>query len=202
MPAEARARWAHPTGSRRMATVPPPKTSPRQARLAATISPPRWRRWLILGLLFGLSYGLTQRLLDVRWGEGSTKAPSFQPTSPPGGTPLEELRREKGENPKPLAADLEELSRNQRKEKEKGEAIQREQSDRQNAAREEEKQRLENDRRRLEELGRTPEPTNQALPVPTPAAPQLPPPEPEALPPTQATPPAPPTPNEAPTTVP
>lgn len=161
-----------------MATAPPPHTRPRQVRQAAIASPPRWRRWLLLGLCFGLGYGLTQRLLDVRWGEGSTKAPSFKPKSPPEGTTLEELRRREGSQPKPLAADLEELSRQQKEEKEKEAGAQREEAERQNAAREAEKERLESDRRRLEEMDSSPEPTPQAVTEPSLEAPVLPPPEP------------------------
>ncbi|MFN6354089.1 MAG: hypothetical protein ACK40D_14585 [Cyanobacteriota bacterium] len=161
-----------------MATAPPPHTRPRQVRQAAIVSPPRWRRWLLLGLCFGLGYGLTQRLLDVRWGEGSTKAPSFKPKSPPEGTTLEELRRREGSQPKPLAADLEELSRQQQKEKEKEAGAKREEAERQNAAREAEKERLESDRRRLEELSGSEQPTSPELPLPPPAAAPLPPPEP------------------------
>lgn len=102
-----------------MATAPPPTTRPRQARRAPTPPAPRWRRWLLLGVLFGLGYGLTQRLLEVRWGEGAPKAPAFKPTSTPSGTTLEELRGQHGEKAKPLTADLEELARKQREEKEK-----------------------------------------------------------------------------------
>ncbi|MFM7640772.1 MAG: hypothetical protein ACKO45_04395 [Cyanobium sp.] len=164
-----------------MATAPPPPTRPRQVRQAAIASRPRWRRWLLLGLCFGLGYGLTQRLLDVRWGEGSTKAPSFKPKSPPEGTTLEELRRREGSQAKPLAADLEELSRKQQEEKEKEAGAKREEAaERQNAARDAEKERLESDRRRLEELNGSeePTPTTPELPLSPPAAAPLPAPEP------------------------
>ena len=51
-----------------MATAPSPTTrTRRQARLAPP--EPRWRRWLLLGLFFGLGHGLTQRLMEVRWQE-------------------------------------------------------------------------------------------------------------------------------------
>ena len=179
-----------------MATAPPPTTRPRPARRAA--SGPRWRRWLLLGLFFGLGYGLTQRLLEVRWGEGSTRAPAFKPKSTPSGTPLGELRQQKGDNSQPLAADLEKLARQQREEKEKQEALKQEQTQRQNAAIEEEKKSLESGRRRLEEMGNsqeplTPEPT-------TPEVPQLPPPTPPPI--EQPAPPAAQAPREAPATTP
>lgn len=155
-----------------MATAPPPSTRPRQVRRTAPTPVPRWRRWLMLGLFFGLGYGLTQRLLEVRWGEGTTRAPAFQPKATPAGMPLEELRRQKGESAKPLPTDLEELARKQREEKEKAEAAKQEASDQEDAANEEEKNRLESERRRLEESAL--EPSNPS--VSTPVAPDLPPP--------------------------
>jgi len=179
-----------------MATAPPPSTRPRQARRAAP--PPRWRRWLLLGLFFGLGYGLTERLLEVRWGESSTKAPAFKPKSTPSGIPLGELRQQKGDNSTPLAADLEELARKQREDKEKQETLKQEETQRQNAAIEEEKKSLESDRRRLEELNSSPQPPT---PEPTtPEVPQLPPPTPPPI--EQPAPPAAQAPREAPATTP
>jgi hypothetical protein len=102
-----------------MATAPPTSTRSRQGRQDPTPPAPRWRRWLLLGLLFGLGYGLTQRLMEVRWGEGSPKAPAFKEKSRPSGTTLDELRNQQGEKPKPLPADLEKLGRQQREQKEK-----------------------------------------------------------------------------------
>jgi hypothetical protein len=160
-----------------MATAPPPSTRPRQVRRTAPPPAPRWRRWLLLGLFFGLGYGLTQRLLEVRWGEGTTRTPSFQPKATPAGTPLEELRRQTGENTKPLPTDLEELARKQREEKEKAKAAKQEASEREATANEAEKNRLESERRRLEES--TLEPSNPS--VSTPMAPDLPPPTPVPL---------------------
>jgi hypothetical protein len=178
-----------------MATAPPSTTRPRPARRAA--SAPRWRRWLLLGLFFGLGYGLTHRLLEVPWGEGSSKAPTFKPKSTPSGTPLGELRQQKGDESKPLAADLEDLARQQREEKKKQEALD-EQTQRQDTAIEEEKKRLEADRLRLEEMGSSQEPpTPEAT---TPEVPQLPPPTPPPI--EQPAPPAAQAPREAPATTP
>jgi len=166
-----------------MATAPSPTTrTRRQARLAPPA--PRWRRWLLLGLFFGLGHGLTQRLMEVRWQENSNRPPAFRAKSPSGGTSLEELRRRQGDQTKPLAADLDTLAREKRDQQQKQEAAKREEAARLNAAQQEEKERLDSERRRLEEFNRPPEPAASApdrqqdsLPV-TPPTPELPPPEP------------------------
>lgn len=168
-----------------MATAPSPSTrSRRQTRPAPPA--PRWRRWLVLGLLFGLGHGLTQRLLEVRWGDDSNRPPAFRAKAPSGGTSLEELRRRNGDQDKPLTADLETLARQKRNEKQKQEAAKRDEAARLKAAQQEDKDRLESDRRRLEEFNSPPEPAASA-PVhqeqtqpSTPPTPELPPPEPFA----------------------
>lgn len=173
-------------GLRRMATAPSPTNRPRrQARPPRPL--PRWRRWLLLGLLFGLGYGLTQRLLEVPWGEDSSKPPAFRAKPPSGGLSLEELRKQQAGKDQPLPADLEALGRRKREEQQKQEAARREEAERQKAALQEEKNRLENDRRRLESFDSKPDtPTldplreEGALP-PTPTAPDLPPPDPFAM---------------------
>jgi hypothetical protein len=156
-----------------MATAPPSTPRTRPARRSAP--PSRWRRWLLLGLLFGLGYGLTQRLLEVRWGGDATKAPAFKPKSSPAGTSLQEMRGEKSDNAKPLPADLDALAREQREEKAKQEALQGKQKEQDNATNAAERERLESDRRRLEELNRPQEPPPPE-PTPQPVAPELPPP--------------------------
>lgn len=165
-----------------MATAPSPASrSRRPVQPAAT--PPRWRRWLVLGLAFGLGHGLTQRLLDVNWEEGSRRPPVFRGASPPG-TSLEELRRQSGDKDKPLLTDLEALSREKQEAKENVEAAKREAAERQKASLQEEKDRLDSERQRLQEIENTPEiPADEpagprGTPPATPTAPELPPPVP------------------------
>jgi hypothetical protein len=168
-----------------MAPAPSSTNRPRrQARLAPPA--PRWRRWLLLGLLFGLGYGLTQRLLALRWEDDGSRPPAFRAKAPSGGTSLEELRRRHGDQARPLTADLETLARQKQEEQKKKEAARREESARLEAAKQEEKTRLENERRRLEELNRPPEPeASEPIRQPdpmlsTPPTPELPPPVPSA----------------------
>jgi hypothetical protein len=168
-----------------MAPAPSSSNRPRrQARLAPPT--PRWRHWLLLGLLFGLGYGLTQRLLALRWEEDGSRPPAFRAKAPTGGTTLEELRRRHGDQGKPLTADLEALARQKQEEEKKKDAARREEASRVEAAQREEQTRLESERRRLEELNRSPEPAEPEPIRPsisspsTPSAPELPPPEPFA----------------------
>jgi hypothetical protein len=164
--------------------APAPSSSNRPRRQARPAPPPsRWQRWLMLGLLFGLGYGLTQRLLALRWEEDGSRPPAFRAKAPSGGTSLEDLRRQHGDKDEPLTADLETLARQKQEEQKKKEAARREEAARMEAAQREEKKRLESERRRLEELNRPPEP---AAPAPvrqedslllTPPTPELPPPE-------------------------
>ncbi len=166
-----------------MATAPSsPTRSRRQVRPAPP--PPSWRRWLLLGLLFGLGYGFTQRLLDLRWQEDSTRPPAFRTKAPSGGVSLEELRRRNGDKSMTLTADLETLARDKRAAQEKQEAAKREEAARLEEAQRAEKERLESERRRLEALNAPQEPA-VSEPVRrddplllTPPTPELPPPEP------------------------
>jgi hypothetical protein len=166
-----------------MATAPSSSTrSRRRARPAPP--PPPWRRWLVFGFLFGLGYGFTQRLVDLRWQEDSTRPPAFRMKTPSGGVSLEELRRRHGDTGRTLPADLERLAGDQREAREKQEAAKREEAARLEDAQRAEKERLESERRRLDAFDSPPEPT-AAEPVRrddplllTPPTPELPPPEP------------------------
>jgi hypothetical protein len=167
-----------------MATAPSPTTgSRRQVRPAPP--PPRWRRWLLLGVCFGLGYGLTQRLLALRWEDDSSRPPAFRAKAPSGGLSLERLRRQHGADPtQPLTADLDTLAREKRAEQEKKEAAKREEAARLKAAQQEERDGLESERRRLEELNPPADPAasepiqQQDSPLLTPPSPTLPPPAP------------------------
>ena len=182
-----------------MATAPSPQTRSRRQARSASAAAPRWRRWLLLGLFFGLGHGLTQRVLEMSWGEGSDRPPAFRAMPPSGGATLEQLRQQHGEKAKPLTADLEALARQKREEQDKAEAAKREEAARQKAALQQEKDRLQSEGRRVEEFNAPPEPAG-AEPIrqentfpATPPTPQLPPPEPFAAEP------LPPSPSQAPT---
>lgn len=164
--------------------APAPSSTNRSRRQPRLASPaPRWRRWLLLGLLFGLGYGLTQRLLALRWEEDGSRPPAFRAKTPSGGTTLEELRRRQGDQAQPLTADLESLARQKQEDLKKKEAARQEEATRQEAAKQEEETGLESERRRLEELNRPfePEPIRQPdATLSTPPSPPLPPPVPSA----------------------
>jgi hypothetical protein len=138
---------------------------------------------LLLGLLFGLGYGFTQRLLDLRWEEDTTRPPAFRTKTPSGGVSLEELRQRHDAKGKALPADLETLAREKREAQLKQEAANREEAARLEEAQRAEKQRLESERRRLDAFSASPEPASSE-PVQrddplllTPPTPELPPPE-------------------------
>lgn len=170
-------------GLRRMATAPSPTTRSRRPA-QPDLAPPRWRRWLVLGLCFGLGHGMTQRLLALHWADDASRPPAFRATSPAEGTSLDELRRQHGESRQPLPADLDTLARQKREAQQKEEAAKREAAERQKAGLREEKDRLESERRRLEEFNRSPDapelqPSGEAgTGGATPTAPELPPPVP------------------------
>lgn len=158
-----------------MATAPPSTT--RQRRTRRDTPGPSWSRWLVLGLIFGLGYGLTQRLLEVRWSDSSTGTPAFRAKPPQGGAPLRELRQRQGNDKAPLAADLNELEKrqiaNQDKEK-REEAKRQEERERQDAAQEDSKDAFGRKQRPLDAMGASPEPPPLDLPPP-PAAQEAPP---------------------------
>ena len=180
-----------------MATAPPPTTRPRQARRDPTPPSPRWSHWLLLGLICGLGYGITQRLLEVRWGEDSPKAPAFKEKSAPTGTTLEEMREQQGEKPKPLPADLEQVGRQQREDKDKEQDAERDETDKQDSEKPTQPERSEPEPPPMERNPppRGPDQAPTLVPTPQLAPPLLPPPP---LPPQQTSPPASPSPIEAP----
>jgi hypothetical protein len=163
-----------------MAAAPSPSTRSRR-QLRRVDPPPRWRRWLALGLFFGLGYGMTQRLLEVRWGEGGSRTPAFRAKPPAGGTSLEELRRRNGSSNQPLTADLDTLARQRR------EDAAREERERQKAANAQEAPSPEDRRQRLDALDNAEEPAppvttgENDAPPPTPSEPDNSPPVPFSM---------------------
>ncbi|MCS5693720.1 hypothetical protein NZK33_17315 [Cyanobium sp. FGCU-6] len=135
-----------------------------------------WPVWLMLGFCFGIGYGLTQRLIELRPGEGLGGRQSFGVKAFPG-TGLEGLRRSHRAETRSLRADLDALEQERLKQKESQE-LERRQAELERRDQEEiERRERENERLRLEEIQRPPQP------APDPAL-DAPPPEPlEALPP-------------------
>lgn len=79
-----------------------------------------WKTALVLGICFGLGYGLTQRLLLLRPGSAW---PGFQPfgVKPFPGTELDSLREESGSDRRDVRADLDQMERERQREKEREE---------------------------------------------------------------------------------
>ena len=85
-----------------------PQTRPRPSSRAQPVS--LWRRPMLVGVCFGLGYGLTQRLLELQLPSFVQWGPSFELRDPPG-TSLESLRLRFGSEAQELRGrlDLEEL---------------------------------------------------------------------------------------------
>lgn len=135
--------------------VPQPQPSDRRRPSGS-----RWQLWLVLGLFFGLGYGLTQRLLGLRVDGLLPNQPGYGFKEPPG-TRLEELRKRSGDTPAaPIRADLDRLERETRARREAAEASRRK-------AEAEARSREDQQQQEMESL-------NPPAPAP-PAAPDLPP---------------------------
>jgi hypothetical protein len=76
-----------------------------------------WRVWLVVGLCFGLGYGLTQRFTSFQRSEGGGIQQRFR-AKPPPGTRLDDLRRRAGEDEVDLRPDLDRLARDREEEEE------------------------------------------------------------------------------------
>jgi hypothetical protein len=99
-----------------------------------------WRVWLVVGLCFGLGYGLTQRFTTFRRSEGGGTEQRFR-AKPPPGTRLDDLRRRAGEDDKDLRPDLDRLAKDREEEEKKRKEMEerrRELEERESARREEE----------------------------------------------------------------
>jgi hypothetical protein len=137
-----------------------------------------WRAWLLLGLCFGLGYGLTQRLAGVSSLEGGGGSQRFGGKPFPG-TGLDALRERFGGDGGEIRGDLDRLEQ-ERAEKEEREKIEKRQAAlRKRELQERERREREEERARLEEIERgsepeplpepEPEPFPEPLPEPAPA---------------------------------
>ncbi|MFO7630447.1 MAG: hypothetical protein R6W06_13215 [Prochlorococcaceae cyanobacterium] len=124
------------------------------------------RGLLLVGLSFGLVYGLTQRFLSLDLGDWRPLSHPFD-VKPNPGTSLEKLRLRYGAAKRPIAADLELL------EQEQADRKQEEQRKRQQA---EQDQQLRQEEKRLQQAQELPAAPPPAAPLPLaePAAPVLP----------------------------
>lgn len=134
-----------------------PNPAPDRAPAPRRPFPALGRRGLIVvGLCFGLAYGITQRILSLDLGEWRPLSHPFD-VKPRPGTGLEQLRQRFGASRRPIQADLEALELE--KASREAEARQRREQAEQERQLQEEQQQLERD---------------QALPPPVPAAGPLP----------------------------
>jgi len=173
-----------------------PSPGPRGSR------PPRprggwsWQTWLLVGLCFGLGYGLTQRLVRFEAVGDPGGAQRFG-VKPPPGTSLDSLRERSGVRERKLPADLDRLEQEGQKlseqkeiEKREAELAEKQRQEAEQLQREEERARL-----RALEAGSEPEvapPVEDPQPTPVapppapsaefPAPPALPPPPPPPVP--------------------
>jgi hypothetical protein len=153
---------------------------------ARPLRPRSWKGWLLLGVCFGLGYGITHRLLALRIETGLNGRQRFEVKTFPG-TELDSLRRRVGDGSMQIRGDLDllELERQQRREA---------------AAIEQRRTEMEERERRRQELDSEVEPAPAATAA-DPSADLPPLPEPPALPPEPSPIAAPPAP-AAPTTTP
>jgi hypothetical protein len=107
--------------------------------------PPLWQGPVLVGLCFGLGYGLTQRLLVLGWPKVGTLGQSFEVRSFPG-TGLQSLRLRFGAEGQSIRGDLQRQQLEQQSRQAEQERQRQEQ--RLEAERRQEEQRL----RRLEDL--------------------------------------------------
>jgi hypothetical protein len=99
-----------------------------------------WRVWLVVGLCFGLGYGLTQRFTALQRSEGGSIQQRFR-AKPPPGTRLDDLRRRSGDDDADLQPDLDRLARDREEQEEKRKELEerrRELEERESARRDEE----------------------------------------------------------------
>lgn len=98
-----------------MATSAADASDTRQPR-ARPFRPRGWKSWLLLGVCFGLGYGLTHRLLELRLETGLNGHQRFE-VKPFPGTELDSLRRRVGDASMQIRGDLDllELERQQQR---------------------------------------------------------------------------------------
>jgi hypothetical protein len=160
--------------------VAAPPNSSGVSRAPAASAPIRdWRHWLLLGLLFGVGHGVTERLIRGQ-GDGAGPAGSQNfGVQPFPGESLEALRRRHGDAPKDVWVDFAALEQEKRNQQDQADADKQraELEDRQQAEDRQAQQQAE--RARLDALDGEPpstlpaETTTPPESLPQPAAPNL-----------------------------
>lgn len=140
------------------------------------VRPPAWQRWLLLGLLCGLGYGLTMRLVGLSF-SGDWGGTQLFGVKPLPGTGLDSLRQ--GARPTDLRADLDRLERQRLERLQQQQAASRREATAERERQEQQRQQEEESRRRLDELEGRAQPEPPPLPEEAPiSSPLLSPPEP------------------------
>ncbi len=174
-----------------------------QRRRRASAGRRNWRQVLVLGLCFGLGYGLTLRLLDLPMASSWKGVQRFGVKTFPG-TELDSLRKQFGDRGEQIRGDLDllELERQQQRDaadvkKRQAEMTAREQDEQQQQQNQDDRQRLEAVQQgQQDHLAPLPaEPAREPAPAASPSlsTPALPPPPAPAVPTTPAPSPNPPT---------
>lgn len=154
-----------------------PSAGPRGSRSPRPRGGWSWQTWLLVGLCFGLGYGLTQRLVRFE-AVGDPGGVQRFGVKPPPGTGLDSLRERSGARGQKLPADLERIEKEGQERREQAEIEKRQVDLAEKQRQEAERLQQEEDRTRLEALDRSPEtevapPIQEPLaapPVPAPAA--------------------------------
>jgi len=173
---------------------PSPPPGPRGSRARRPRAGWSWTTWLLLGLCFGLGYGLTQRLVRFE-AVGEPGGNQRFGVKPPPGTSLDSLRERSGARGQKLPADLEKIEQEGQERREQQESEKRQAELGERESQEAERAQREADRTRLEALEGSPDPESSP-PIEAPlAAPPAPAPVEEfPAPPVLPAPPAPPAP--------
>lgn len=82
--------------------------------------PRGWRLWLVLGIGFGLGYGITERLVSLDVGDGRPSSQSFGVKAFPG-TPLGTLRQRFGAENQQIRGDLDLLELERQRQRDQAE---------------------------------------------------------------------------------
>ncbi len=100
----------------------PQRRSPQGGRAARPIASAGWdwRVWLVVGLAFGIGYGVSYRLLNLAGPEGGGASQRFD-VQPFPGTPLQSLRDRFGGEPRDIRADLDQLEQELKQQQEQTE---------------------------------------------------------------------------------
>jgi len=125
--------------------------------------PPAWQRWLLLGLLCGLGYGVTQRLVALSF-NGDWGGTQLFGVKPFPGSGLENLRQRQGGRPTDLRADLDRLDRERQERLQQQQAAGRQAAMAERDRQEQQLQQQEDTRQRLEDLQGSTEPEAPPLP--------------------------------------